>query len=454
MNRIDPDRRGWSDRQLLVGGVVLIIVAALVTGALVAKSRGDLDARVTVSAELTNVGDGLPQRADVKFRGVLVGAVTGVEPASGDRPNIVHIDLKPDAAKAIPESVTARVVPSNVFAVSSVQLVDNGAGQPLRAGATITEDTELPTVLFQTTITRMRDILAATERDHLDPPVGLIELLADATDGRGDRLLRSGAHLQRMLAEFNGLVAPDSAQPSTISALTEMAGALESSMPTVTDALQPAVTPLRTVAEKDAELNALLAGGLRTGRTTSSALGNHVDQMIEISTNLEPVLGVFAVHQDKQLPIATRLKQLSDKVMEHGWDEQRQLLGIDVVVSFSPARTYVRSDCPRYGALDAPSCHTAPEAPTRYGLPDPLLPGSYVPPPDLAPPPGAPPSAGVVAPAGYGGNVGPVGSPAERGQLALILGEEPSSAQHLLLGPLARGTTVNVGTHRGPGGPG
>jgi hypothetical protein len=54
-----------------------------------------------------------------------------------------------------------------------------------------------------------------------------------------------------------------------------------------------------------------------------------------------------------------------------------------------------------------------------------------------------------VAPASYGGNVGPVGSQAERNQLGLITGlvtgqSEPASvATQLLLGPVARGSAVS-----------
>ena len=129
---------------------------------MIAKSKGRLDTLVRVSAELVNVGDGLPANSDVKFRGVLVGFVSDVVPARGAQPNIVHIDLKPKYASGIPDTVTARVVPTNFFAVSSVQFVDNGKDTgPLRSGAVIHEDQTLPTVLFQTTLNKVRELLRA-----------------------------------------------------------------------------------------------------------------------------------------------------------------------------------------------------------------------------------------------------------------------------------------------------
>ena len=438
-NSIEPNGRGWSDRQLLIGGTVVLIVTAVITALLLAESQGHLDRHVQVTAELIDVGDGLPERADVKFRGVLVGSVSRLDPARDGRPNIVAINLKPDAAQGIPHTVTARVVPSNVFAVSSIQLVDHGDAPPLRNGAVIAEDTGLPTVLFQTTIDRVRRILDSTQREGTDPPVGLINLLAEATDTRGEELLSSGARLQRILTELNWLIATSSDEPSTVSMLSEMAQALTETTPALVDSLHNAVVPMRTIAEKQAELQSLLSGGLNTASTASAAFDNHVDQLIGITTHLEPVIGVLAMNQDKFLPISTRLTRLSDKLLTQGWNAEKQRFKAKFIVSFSPLRTYVRADCPRYGPLEGPSCHTAPEVPTKFDIPQVLLPGSYQPPPDLAPPPGTP-----LPPIEYGGNVGPVGSDAERQQLSEILGEDVNPAQEVLLGPVARGTVATV----------
>ena len=161
-NSFELNGRGPSDRELLACGVGVLVVAALLTTGLLFKSTGRLNDYVRVTADLVNVGDGLPHKSDVKYHGVLVGMVNGVVPATNGRPNYVDINLKPEYAKSIPAAVTARVVPSNVFAVSSVQLVGEGHGATIRAGAHIPEDTRLPTVLFQTTVSKLRDVLTAT----------------------------------------------------------------------------------------------------------------------------------------------------------------------------------------------------------------------------------------------------------------------------------------------------
>ncbi|RIS95155.1 MCE family protein, partial [Mycobacteroides abscessus] len=121
-NPFEVDGRGPSGNQLLTLAVVTLVAIVALTGAMLLKSAGRLNDYVRVVADLTNVGDGLPQKSDVKYHGVLVGEVDDVTPATGSEPNFVYINLKPEYAKTIPSSATARVVPSNVFAVSSVQL--------------------------------------------------------------------------------------------------------------------------------------------------------------------------------------------------------------------------------------------------------------------------------------------------------------------------------------------
>lgn len=159
-NWFDTDPRGASNPRLFVLGVCFITVAVATAMLMVAKSQGKLDDLVRVDIELTNIGDGLPPRSDVKFRNLLVGSVSDVTPSTHGLPNTVHVTIKPDYAQWIPDTVTARVVPANLFAVSAVQLVDNGeAPGRLRTGSVIREDQSLPTVIFQNVLNKLRQLI-------------------------------------------------------------------------------------------------------------------------------------------------------------------------------------------------------------------------------------------------------------------------------------------------------
>ncbi|BBY59281.1 MlaD family protein [Mycolicibacterium sarraceniae] len=400
-NSFDTDGRGPSDRQLLLCGLAVVLVAALVTTLLLAKSNGKLTEYVRVVADLLNVGDGLPQKSDVKYRGVLVGAVDSVTPAANGHPNFVHIDLKPEYAGSIPASVTARVVPSNVFAVSSLQLVATGAGPAIQAGEHIPEDTALPTVLFQTTISKLRDVLAASGRGGEDRSVGILAAVNAATENRRDKLLASGAQLNRLLDQLNSIISTD-AGPSTVSALIDATHGLAATAPDLVDALHQAVEPMQVLAEKRSALTTLLTGSAHTVGTTRTAIDNHIDQLTGITNHLTPVLGSLAMNAGKFVPAFTKLNNLSRKFFEEVWIPELDTGNMRVNLSLTPSSTYTRADCPRYGQLLGNSCHTAPQIIVRPDLPEMLLPQNYQPPKDLAPTPGT-----VVGPDGNLVAVGP-----------------------------------------------
>ncbi len=231
----------------------------------------------------------------MKFRGVLVGTVQSVDAATGDGPNVVHMALDPIHAQSIPSTVTARVVPSNVFAVSSVQLIDNGAAPPpLPANAQIPpQDESLATVQLQTALTKLREIAAATARVGTEQTLGVLAAVAEATDRRGDDIVEAGAQLERIVREIGTVVEPGGG-PSTLDALTGAVAGLHESAPELLDALHHSIAPMRTLAEKDAALSAFLFSGANTLGTIETAFANNTDRMIGLTTQLEPVLGVLA----------------------------------------------------------------------------------------------------------------------------------------------------------------
>jgi hypothetical protein len=90
------------------------------------------------------------------------------------------------------------------------------------------------------------------------------------------------------------------------------------------------------------------------------------------------------------------------------------------------------------------------------GLAAPPPPGPPTPPAPVAPrapiwpeAPAPPPLPAEAAPASFGGNVGPVGSRQEREQLSYLTGRAATAATQLLLGPVARGTTVSLTEREG-----
>ncbi len=450
----EPDGRGPSAVRLLVTGLCVIIAVVVAAGLMVANSQGVFRDSVSVTAVLADVGDGLPPKSDVKYRGVLVGLVTGVSAATEAGMNQVRISLDPHDAQRIPNTVTARVVPSNVFAVPSVQLLDNGDAPPLRSGADIVQDRSLATVRLQSSLDRLRQIIASVGRDKTDNAVGVLATLAAATDGRGAAIEDAGVRLRDIVTRLTPVVAKRPA-PSTLDSLASALSEVQSSAPELLDALHHSIVPMLTIAQQRDQLAALLSGGLYTTGTVESALAHREDQIIGITTHLSPALdalGDGAAHFPQISESVTHLTTEFDKV----WNPSTQRITAKVIVQVTPNRQYTRADCPRYGDLAGPSCATGPaSAPAGPGLPSGMNPKNFSPPASLAPPPGVPPGLGQMfaapasldaAPPGAAADpdIGPVGSTNEQRQIAGILGGPPNSASDILFGPLARGTTVAV----------
>lgn len=479
-NSFDTDPRGPSNLRVFVLGVVFITVAVATATLMVAKSQGRLDNLVRIDVRLSNIGDGLPPRSDVKYHELLVGSVDDITPSTHGLPNEVHVVLKPEHAAKIPSTVTARVVPANLFAVSAIQLVDNGAAPDhLRSGSVVFEDESLPTVLFQNVLNKLRQLVSPLGRKPDDTTVGVIAALGTATHGRGQELTDTGHSLNEILAQLNSVVATDDTDPTTLSALTAAAEGLQRVSPELFDALDRSIRPMTTITEKGPQLSNLLTGGTGTATTLAAALENQAERMITITTGFTPALGVIADHADEFHGVSTKLQTLANRIYDVIWDPDEKLLQVKAAIALTPSRTYVRADCPRYGELAGPSCATAPEVPTapdlfpalesqgvsptpgmtenrtnttppRHSMPgDPQ--GPPVPPAPGPPAPG-PGEAPAAEPQGavVGGNVGLVGSPQEKAQISRITGSADTPTV-LLLAPLLRGSAVQLSQTSGGG---
>ncbi|GGN97314.1 MlaD family protein [Nocardia rhizosphaerihabitans] len=372
----EKDGRGPAGWILLLRGVVVIVVVTLGITLLLMKSIGRFDEKVEVTAVLEQLGDGLPARSDVKFRGMLVGIVAGVSTTGGGSANRVRLLLDPVVAERIPRTVTARVVPSNVFAVSSVQLVDNGPGPALTANSEIRQDTSLSTVQLQTALTKLREIIAATARIGTADTVGVLAAVAEATDRRGTDLVGAGARLERITEEFDALLTPDGAPP-TLTMLAESIRGLTAAAPELLDALHHSVLPMRTFAEQNGQLAGLLTAGGTTIGTVGATLDRRTDQAVDITDNMGPVLDVFAAGSPAFSQIVVSIRKLSDLWYQEFWNADSPRGRGKFQFRMTPHTPYTRADCPRYGELAGPSCSTAPTSVPIEEIPPVMDPRTY-----------------------------------------------------------------------------
>ncbi len=443
----------------------------LLLGLLMLRYNGYFEEKVPVTVELTSTGDGLPARADVKFRGMVVGAVADVEVVGKGLRQRASVDLDPAVAGSIPANVTARVVPNNLFGVTAVELVDNGySGAKLTAGATIPEDTGAATVQLQTTLTVLRDVL-----DNIQPEkLGRVLATLSAALDPGARMPGSTIErLDRWLTEVHSIPEIGDLLGDLGRATTE----LSKSAPELVGVLAESVTSARTLTERRANLVALLANASNTIDTVNGLFAANPNSAKELVPGLGQLFGSLAKDTDAiPFAIGNLNKTLNNMSSVFTWGPQRQMVW-SMDVSFTPFKQYTAQDCPHYGDMYGPRCggptvpQVAPEqqypaqltprwldaagpAPLPATLPQ-SAPGGIVPGlpatpglPSLPAIPGIPAIPGLTAPAADSAAPTPNAKPIASGRgyagVAAMVGGKPTAAQLLLLTPLIAGGTVTV----------
>ncbi|WP_369636706.1 MlaD family protein [Nocardia sp. JMUB6875] len=472
-------------RQLLIAGVCGLTVLAIVLGFLFARYRGYFVEKVNVTANLTTTGDGLPAQADVKYRGVLVGAVKDVSVAAKGEKQEVHIEMKPEYTDGIPANVTARVVPSNLFAVTAVELVYNGPDSThLKEGSQIAEDTSTGTIALQDTLTKVREVFTKIDPVQFGRVLGT---LSYALDGSGRMPGSSVERIDRWLDGVRGSV------PNVggfLDDLTASMHALNQSAPELMGVLRDSVETAKTISDRRAELTALLAGTSTTIDKVNGLFARNPNVGKDVTNGTSSLFGALSDNPDA-IPLA--IANLNDSVRKlsgsFGWGPQQQMKW-NVGITFTPYKPYTRDDCPRYGDLAAPSCGTAPLTSDPGTLPDSLrpraidaakdLPLMSSPPPGFplipgvtvigtpeapkadAPKPGTDPLAGTplqgmfpnlapAVPAAPASQPGTPGTPTGKDiaftgddAITALLGRRPTAAEYLLLSPILKGATVQL----------
>lgn len=395
---IDPSGRGPTMKQLLIAGVCGLIVFAVVLGFLMARYQGYFVEKVRVTANLTTTGDGLPEQADVKFRGVLVGAVKNVSVAAQGELQQVNIELKPEYADGIPATVTARVVPSNLFAVTSVELVYNGPSQEhLGEGSTIEEDRSQGTIALQDTLTTVQNILDAIDPMQFGRVLGT---LSYALDGSGRM---PGSTIERI---DRWVTSVDESIPDLGVFLADLSGsahALNESAPELMDVLASSVKTASTIADRREELVNVITGASSMADQINDLFARNPNVGKELTVGLNQTFGALAANPASITNAISNLNNSSRKLSTvFTWGPQRQMVW-NAGVTFTPFNPNTVADCPRYGDLAGPSCATAPAVADPGYLPEQVKP-RRLPAADglpvLPPLPGLPEIPGVTTQAG------------------------------------------------------
>jgi phospholipid/cholesterol/gamma-HCH transport system substrate-binding protein len=262
--------------------LALLMLAVWFTYAVFNKSFADYD-RVTLRA--SKIGLQLPDRADVKLRGVIVGEVTEVKTTA--RGAVLTLGLYPSRRHVVPADVTARIIPKTLFGEKYVSL-EAPAGdtsRPIQPGAVIREaklSMEVERVL--------RDIYPLLRTVQPAELNYTLTAMATALEGRGDAIGENFSVLDDYLKRTNPQIP---ALVEDLRLLGQTSDVYRSVIPEVARLLRNSVTTGHTFIEKEQKIQALFADVAAFSSTSRDFLEANGDNIIRLGKLGAAQLPVF-----------------------------------------------------------------------------------------------------------------------------------------------------------------
>ncbi|MDH2414520.1 MCE family protein [Nocardioides sp. CER19] len=393
-----------------------------------------------VTLETSRVGLQLPDRADVKVRGVLVGQVLKQE-ASAHGAKLT-LGIKPDEIGTIPADVTGSILPKTLFGEKYVSLVvpDQPESTVLRAGAVIRRtavSTELDSVLSD-----LYPLLRAVQPADLNET---LNALATALEGRGEELGSTidtaDAYLKRLNPQIPALV-------EDLKKSVSVADTYNGMIPELSSILRDTIKTTGTLEDNSAQLHALLTNVTSVSGTARDFLATNENSLIHLADINDGLLKTAARYSTEYPCLLGGLENLGRREADAFRDYT-----LHIVLETLPQqpRRYTAADKPRYGEDRGPACGHLPSPPWSQKNPLTEVPSM---------------NDGVAGPVRrapvnhdfFRNGFGYAGSPAETTALDELLapglgvssGDVPDLGG-LLVGPMARGATIGF-DEASPGG--
>lgn len=262
--------------------VALVVLFVWFTYAVFTKKFSDYD-EVTLQSD--KVGLSLPDRADVKIRGVLVGEVIEVD-TDGDRAELT-LGLYPEQTRTIPSNVTAQILPKTLFGEKYVALqVPEDPADPIEAGDTI-QRTNL-SIELEAVLNDLFPLLRAVRPADLNYTLNAV---SEALEGRGDKLGNSLQTLDGYLREFNPEV-PDLID--SVVKLGQVSATYNSVIPELTRILRNSVKTTSTLETKDQQIKALFNDVAGFSDTSKAFLDKNGANLITLADQGQRILPLLA----------------------------------------------------------------------------------------------------------------------------------------------------------------
>ncbi len=391
-----------------------------------------------VTLDASTIGLQMPERADVKIRGVIVGQVLGF--SATDAGATVRLGIYPDQMHSIPQNVTGAIVPKTLFGEKYVSLVvpQDPSPEPLQPGATITR-TQVP-VEVQKVLADLYPLLRTVQPADLNLTLNAI---STALEGRGDELGQDLVTVDHYLKRVNPQI-PQIVRDLRLT--TTVSNTYADVAPSIAQILRNTIRTTGTLQDRHQQLQTLFADVTSFSDTAHDFLRDNGDNIIRLGEVSRPQAALLARY-------APEYPCLLGGLVASGKREAEAFRGftLHIVLETLPhqPRGYTPGDQPVFGDTRGPNCLHLPNAPWSQSNPVRHQPNFVD---------------GVNSPTGKGTDrvapsygrqftrgTGYAGGPAEAGLLKSLLGPslgvpapDVPDLGVLLVGPMARGAKVSL----------
>lgn len=334
--------------RLLTGLTTVAVIAAIVTGSIV-LFRGGVAPTASVTVISPRAGLVMNPDAKVKLHGAQVGKVVEIQ-ALPDGQAALKLAMNPDDLQLIPANTGVEIASSTVFGAKFVQLVP--PAQPSRESMYPGQvlDATHTTVEINTVFEQLVSVLAQIQPEKLNETLGA---MAQAIDGRGDKLGQTLVDLDAMLAKISPSLPTLSHEmavaPQVLNAYADVAPQL---METVRSATQLS----DTVVDRRNDLDALLISAIGLADVGNDVLATNSAGVIDAMRLLVPTTNLLNQYNPA---LNCALKGMEPLAM----GPPQPLPGVMLLDSFllGTERYRYPGNLPKVAATGGPQCQGLPE---------------------------------------------------------------------------------------------
>lgn len=272
-------------KRQLSGLLTVVVIAVIITGAIV-LFRGGVASTASVTVISPRAGLVMNPDAKVKLHGAEVGKVVAIDPLP-DGQAALRLAMNPGQLQLIPANTGVEIASSTVFGAKFVQLVPPPEPSPESMYAGQVLDASHTTVEINTVFEQLVSVLAQIQPEKLNETLGA---MAQAIDGRGDKLGQTLVDLDAMLAKI---------APSLPTLGREMAvapqvlNAYADAAPDLMDTARNATQLSDTIVDHRADLDALLISAIGLADVGNEVVATNSAAVIDAMRLLAPTTNLL-----------------------------------------------------------------------------------------------------------------------------------------------------------------